>query len=110
MSPAAFLRFLGKILANLELCVLGRNSEGIGGGGGGTAGIPTLLPTARPIRGIKGGLFIGSAEGRRIIPPPLVSLPSPKAPSPQGGLPVGQVGEGWGAGYRLWRSYQPLES
>lgn len=44
MSPATFLRFLGKILANFELCVLRRNTEGMGGRKG-TAVSPTLLST-----------------------------------------------------------------
>lgn len=44
MSPAAFLRFLGKILANFELCVLRRNTKGMGGREE-TAVIPTPLST-----------------------------------------------------------------
>lgn len=44
MSPAAFLGFLGKILANFELCVLRRNTKGMGGREE-TAVIPTPLST-----------------------------------------------------------------
>lgn len=44
MSPATFLRFLGKLLANFELCVLRRNTEGMRGRKE-TAVSPTLLPT-----------------------------------------------------------------
>lgn len=95
MSPAAFLGFLGKILANLELCVLGEKQQGHGGRKG-TAEIPTLLPTARPIRGDQRRTLHWLCRRLQDKPPtPGLSALS-KTPSPQGGLPVGQVGEGSG--------------